>query len=75
MGAAGMTVEEVIRQETGCGELDDSTRLDSLVADSLEFLSLVSAIENAFGIKIPDSKYTEVHTVGDLHSLIDYVPN
>jgi acyl carrier protein len=77
MGAARMTVEEIIRQETGySGAFNQSTRLDSLVADSLEFLSLVLAIENAFHFKVPDKKYTEVQTVGDLCSLVpDFVPN
>lgn len=77
MDSTGMTIEEVIREETGfSGELNPSTRLDSLVADSLEFLSLVSAIENAFHFKVPDRKYAEVQTVGDLYSLVpDYVPN
>jgi len=68
----------VIAQETGAKASDilASTRLDSLVADSLEFLSLVSAVENAFNFKIPDKRYTEVQTVGDLCSLIpDHVPS
>ncbi len=68
---------KIIREETGyLGEIIDATRLDTLVADSLEFLSLVCAIENAFHFKIPDKRYTEVQTVGDLCGFVpDYVPS
>ena len=65
----------LIRDETGySGDISQATRLDSLVADSLEFLSLVCAVENAFNFKIPDKRYAEVQTVGDLCSCVpDYV--
>jgi acyl carrier protein len=57
----------LIREETGHpGEINQATRLDSLVKDSLEFLSLICAVENAFDFKIPDKRYAEVQTVGDL---------
>jgi len=59
---------KVIEQETGTANISLSTRLDLLVEDSLEFLSLVAAIENAFNFKIPDEKYVEVQTVADLLS-------
>lgn len=67
----------LIREETGhSGEINQATRLDSLVKDSLEFLSLVCAAENAFHFKVPDKRYAEVQTVGDLCSFVpDYVPN
>lgn len=67
---------EVVEEETGASGIDLSTRLDSLVKDSLEFLSLVAAVENAFRFKVPDKKYMEVQTVGDLCSFVpDHVPN
>jgi len=61
---------KVIEKETGATGVNLSTRLDSLVTDSLEFLSLVSAVENAFAFKVPDRKYQEVQTVGDLCSFV-----
>lgn len=66
----------LIREETGhSGDINQATRLDSLVKDSLEFLSLVCAAENAFNFKIPDKRYAEVQTVGDLCSFVpDHVP-
>ncbi len=67
---------EVIERETGVEGISLATRLDSLVADSLEFLSLIVAVEGAFAFKIPDEKYMEVQIVGDLHNFIhDYVSN
>lgn len=67
---------KVIEEETDASGVSLETRLDSIVKDSLEFLCVVQAVENAFGFKIPDKKYTEVQTVGDLCSLIpDYVPS
>ncbi len=66
-----MMVEKIIRDETGySGEITAATRIDSLVTDSLDFLSLVLAIEPAFDFKIPDKRYTEVQTVGDLRSFV-----
>jgi acyl carrier protein len=66
----------IIEQETGASGVSLSTRLDSLVEDSLEFLSLICAVESAFNFKVPDKKYAEVQTVGDLCGYIpDYVSN
>ena len=66
---------KVITEETGAAcAINLDTRIDSLVADSLEFLSLICAVENAFHFKIPDEKYMEVQTIGDLCSFVpDYV--
>lgn len=67
---------KVIEEETGKVGVHLETRLDSLVEDSLEFLSLVAAVENAFGFRIPDKRYAEVQIVGDLHFFAtDYVPS
>lgn len=67
---------KVIENETGAAEVPFSTRIDALVDDSLEFLSLVCAVENAFGFKIPDKQYAEVQTVEDLLSFIpDHIPS
>jgi acyl carrier protein len=38
---------------------------DDLGADSLAIVELVLALEEQFGIKIPDDKVDEIKTVGD----------
>jgi len=68
---------KVIAEETGAvSSINLDTRLDSLVADSLEFLSLICAVENAFHFKVPDKKYMEIQTVGDLCGFVpEYISN
>lgn len=42
------------------------TDLESLGADSLDGVNLVTVIESEFGIKVPDSDLPGIKTVGDL---------
>jgi acyl carrier protein len=64
-----MTLEDVIKLETGRLDIDSGTRLSDLVTDSLEYLSLIGAVENELGIKLGD--LSAVDTVGDLFHAID----
>lgn len=59
---------ELIAKETGAQQADIlvSTRLDSLVADSLEMANLVLELEAAFGVDIPDEEAQQLFTVGDV---------
>jgi acyl carrier protein len=43
-----------------------ATRIDALGVDSLEFLSLMQAIEKKFGKEIPSAKFADIDTVGDI---------
>lgn len=52
-------VLSVIERETG-RSADESTELDDLGADSLEMLSLFTALD------IPDSAFSDMQTVGDV---------
>jgi len=45
---------------------------DDLGADSLAIVELVLALEEEFGIKIPDDKVDEIKTVGDV---VAYIKN
>ena len=45
---------------------------DDLGADSLAIVELVLALEEEFGIKIPDDKVDEIKTVGDA---VAYIKN
>lgn len=60
-----MTIYEVIEVETG-QKVDDSTSLDSLPVDSLEFLQLLIELSESTGKTIPDEKIAAIRTVGDL---------
>ena len=40
--------------------------VDDLGADSLDFVELVMAVEEEFGLKIPDDECEKLVTVGDL---------
>jgi acyl carrier protein len=62
------TIDQVIRaveDETGKDAASDS-KLSDLVADSLEFTSLLVRIESEFGVEIPDAMVPDIHTVDDL---------
>lgn len=69
-------VLEVIKKIVGeklnfQGNLEEKTEfLKDLQADSLDLLSIVMAVEDAFGVKIPDEDLPQLRTVGDA---IDYV--
>lgn len=68
---------ELLANETcrPASEIQLSTRLDSLVDDSLEFLCLISEVKEQFGADIPNSVLTDVQTVEDLFGAIhDHLP-
>ena len=52
----GVKVEEVV---------DQASFTDDLGADSLDTVELVMALEEEFGIEIPDEDAEKMHTVGD----------
>lgn len=56
----------VISRETGITDLAESSRFDSLGIDSLDFLSLVLAVQAEFKCDIPDAVYPTLETIADL---------
>lgn len=44
---------------------EDATFVDDLGADSLDIVELVMALEESFGISIPDEDAENIKTVGD----------
>ena len=44
---------------------EDATFVDDLGADSLDIVELVMALEEQFGISIPDEEAENIKTVGD----------
>lgn len=64
---------EIIRSVTENEEIgitEETELVDDLELSSLEFFSLVTQVENHFGIKISDREVQELETVGDLMELI-----
>ena len=49
---------------------EDASFIDDLGADSLDLVELIMALEEEFGIEIPDGDAEKVVTVGDVVSYI-----
>ena len=66
-------VKEVIVEQLNVEEDDvteDATFVDDLGADSLDIVELVMALEETFGVSIPDEDAEGIKTVGDAVSYI-----
>ena len=49
----------------------EANLLDDLGADSLDVVELVMAIEEEFGIEVPDSDAENIRTLGDIMTYIE----
>lgn len=47
-----------------------TTTLGDLGADSLDTIAIILAIEDEFGIKIPDESLGKIQTIHDLHNQV-----
>ena len=61
-------VEQLQVSDTSVTE--DSSFIDDLGADSLDLVELIMALEEEFGIEIPDADAEKVVTVGDVVNYI-----
>ncbi|MDZ4169352.1 MAG: acyl carrier protein [Coriobacteriia bacterium] len=52
---------------------EDASFVDDLSADSLDIVELVMALEEEFGISIPDEEAENIKTVGDAIAYIEKV--
>ena len=66
-------VKNIIVEQLGVTEGSvtlEASFIDDLGADSLDIVELIMALEEEFGIEIPDSDAEKVVTVGDV---VDYI--
>lgn len=67
-------VKEVIVDQLGIEDDEkitmETTFIDDLGADSLDVVELIIALEEEFGIEIPETEAEKVVTVGDV---VDYI--
>lgn len=70
-------VREVIVDQLGIEDEEsitmDTTFIDDLGADSLDVVELIIALEEEFGIEIPETEAEKVVTVGDVVNYISSV--
>ncbi|MFA5113207.1 MAG: acyl carrier protein [Candidatus Margulisiibacteriota bacterium] len=66
-------VKKVVTEQLGVSDAEvkrESSFVDDLGADSLDTVELVMALEEAFGMEIPDEDAEKIKTIGDT---INYV--
>jgi acyl carrier protein len=66
-------VKKVVAEQLNINEADiknESAFIDDLGADSLDTVELVMALEDEFGVEIPDDQQEKLSTV---HNAIDFI--
>lgn len=67
-------VKKIIVEQLGVKEeavTENASFVDDLGADSLDTVELVMALEEEFGVEIPDSEAEKIRTVKDAFEYID----
>jgi acyl carrier protein len=67
-------VKEMIVEQLGVSESEvvpEAKFIDDLGADSLDIVELIMALEDVYGIEIPDEDAEKMETVGDAIKYID----
>ena len=68
-------VKKIVVDQLGVEESEiamESSFIDDLGADSLDIVELIMALEEEFGIEIPDNDAEKITTVGDA---VEYIKN
>ena len=66
-------VKKVVIEQLGVSDAEvkrEASFVDDLGADSLDTVELVMALEEAFGIEIPDEDAEKIKTIGDTISYV-----
>jgi acyl carrier protein len=73
-----MTVSEKVKKmivdQLGVSEsevIDEAKFIDDLGADSLDIVELIMALEDEYGLEIPDEDAEKIETVGDAIKYIE----
>ena len=69
-------VKAIVVEQLGVDEAEvkiDSTFIDDLGADSLDFVELIMAFEEEFNVEIPDDVAEKIKTVKDTVEYIDSI--
>lgn len=69
-------IVRIIKEQLGVKESEikpEANFVDDLGADSLDAVEIVMAIEDEFGIEIPDKVAEEAKTVGDITNYINNI--
>ncbi len=67
-------VTEIIVEQLGVSAdqvKPESNLIEDLGADSLDAVELVMAVEEEFGIEVPDEEAEKLRSVGDIMSLVE----
>jgi acyl carrier protein len=67
------SVKNILVEQLGVDAVDvnmESNFIDDLNADSLDIVELIMAMEQEFGISIPDEEAERIKTVGDAVNFI-----
>jgi len=67
-------VKAIIKEQLGVGEAEikpEAGFVEDLGADSLDLVELVMAMEEEFGIEIPDEDAEKIRTVADAISYVE----
>jgi acyl carrier protein len=67
-------VKAIIKEQLGVGEAEikpEAAFVEDLGADSLDLVELVMAMEEEFGIEIPDEDAEKIRTVADAISYVE----
>jgi acyl carrier protein len=73
MGIVAQRVTSIVGEQLGVGPescIPEANLLDDLGADSLDVVELVMALEEAFGIQVPDEDVENIRTIRDI---VEYV--
>ena len=66
-------IKEIIAQQTGIDQdtLDENTTMDDIMADSLDTIEMLMAVEDGFDIDISDEDAKTLGSIGELCRYID----